>query len=146
MRVRHTTRVKALIPQAIAALLLSGALLGCEHHPARAAPGFKRSNLARLRVGLPIEAILQVLGSPLERYPKDPQAIDAVYVYATHNEWTTTGGGWHVYSTNGTTCSVTVSGGAMAEVFVSTGHASCMCTDTACPDTWLDSCASGIPE
>jgi hypothetical protein len=144
--VRQATRVKAVIPRVIAGVLLSSALLACEHHPARVAPGFKRSNLARVGVDLPTEALLQVLGTPLGRYPEDPQASDAIYVYATNTEWTTTGGGWHVYSTNGPTCTVTVSGGAIAGVFVSTGHASCMCTRIACPETWLDSCAPGIPE
>jgi hypothetical protein len=139
-------RVKAIIFRGIAALLLSSALLACEHHPARVAPGFKRSNVVRLRVGLPTEAIFEVLGTPLERYPEDPGAPNARYVYATHNEWTTTGGGWHVYSTEGPTCIVTVSEGVVAEVFVSTGRASCMCTHTACPDTWLDRCSAGIPE
>ncbi len=143
---RQATRVRAVIARAIAGVLLSIALLACEHHPARVAPGFKRSNVAQLRVDLPSEAILKLLGTPLERYPEVSQAIDAIYVYATNNEWTTIGGGWHVYSTDGPTCTVTVSGGAIAEVFVSTGHASCKCTRTACPDTWLDSCAPGIPE
>jgi hypothetical protein len=131
---------------AIAAALLGSALLACEHHRARVASGFTRGNVSQLRVGLPVEDMLRVLGPPLERYPEDPEAIDARYVYATHSEWATTGGGWHFYSAKEPTCIVAVSAGAIGEVFVSGGHASCTCTRTACPESWLDECASGIPE
>ena len=138
--------MKAVISRGVAAVVLSGAVVACEHHPARVAPGFKRDRVAQLRVGMPTADLLRTLGTPLERHPEDPEAIDVAYVYATRNEWATTGGGWHVFSAKEPTCIVTLSGGAIVEVVVSTGHASCTCTRTACPGTWLHSCATGIPE
>jgi hypothetical protein len=138
--------VKRVISRLVAAALLSVALVACQNHPAQVAPGFKRDKVAQVRVGLSLEDLSRTLGSPLARHPEDPKAIDVKFVYATRGEWTTPGGGWQLLSGKAPTCIITVSGGAVVEVFVSTGRTLCTCTRMACPETWLDSCASGVPE
>jgi hypothetical protein len=138
--------VKRVFTLGASAALFGGALLGCENHAPRVAPGFKRDSVARLRVGLPVEDLSHTLGPPLAKYSEDGEATDVNYIYAIQGEWTTSGGGWHLLSGKGPACMVTVSGGVIAEVFVSTGHTLCTCTRQSCPDTWLASCASGVPK